>query len=126
MSKHILVVEDEEILRFTFTEFLSSDGYKVTGAKDYDEALHSINLAIRLDPAASSLHASKGYILSCRGEHDEAVASYSEAIQSNATDAMLRHAHLERAASYRHLGLEAKAEEDERAAAELWRRLTVE
>ena len=35
----ILVVDDEESIRFTFDSFLSDEGYEVTTAADYDEAM---------------------------------------------------------------------------------------
>ncbi len=37
--KRILVVDDEESIRFTFENFLSEAGYAVNTAKDYEEAL---------------------------------------------------------------------------------------
>ena len=37
--KRILVVDDEESIRFTFEDFLSEAGYAVDTARDYDEAL---------------------------------------------------------------------------------------
>jgi PAS domain S-box-containing protein len=39
----ILLIEDEEILRFTFKSFLSKEGYKVVSAEDYDSALEIIS-----------------------------------------------------------------------------------
>jgi PAS domain S-box-containing protein len=39
MAEKILVVDDEESIRFTFDIFLSEDGYKVTTAENYDDAL---------------------------------------------------------------------------------------
>ncbi|MCA9080019.1 MAG: sigma-54-dependent Fis family transcriptional regulator, partial [Planctomycetaceae bacterium] len=36
---HVLIVEDEEIIRNTLSEFLASEGYEVVGAKTVDEAL---------------------------------------------------------------------------------------
>jgi len=39
MDEKILVVDDEESIRYTFNIFLSEAGYAVTGAADYDEAL---------------------------------------------------------------------------------------
>jgi len=38
----ILLIEDEEILRFTFKSFLSREGYEVITAEDYDAALKVI------------------------------------------------------------------------------------
>ena len=38
MESQILVVDDEESIRYTFNEFLSEQGYAVTCAASYDEA----------------------------------------------------------------------------------------
>lgn len=38
----ILVIDDEENLRFTFNRFLSKEGYEVVEAKDYEEAITSL------------------------------------------------------------------------------------
>ncbi len=42
MESKILVVDDEESIRYTFESFLSDDGYDVSTAKDYDEAMAAI------------------------------------------------------------------------------------
>ncbi len=42
MSSKILVIDDEEPLRFTFEKFLLSEGYEVTGASEYNEAMSFI------------------------------------------------------------------------------------
>jgi PAS domain S-box-containing protein len=42
MSVRILVIDDEESIRFTFENFLSGEGYSVATAKDYEEALSRI------------------------------------------------------------------------------------
>lgn len=39
MPPHILVVDDEESIRYTFNHFLSDEGYTVSGAADCDEAI---------------------------------------------------------------------------------------
>jgi PAS domain S-box-containing protein len=39
MPPHILVVDDEESIRYTFSHFLSAEGYTVSGAADCDEAI---------------------------------------------------------------------------------------
>ena len=39
MKAKILVVDDEESIRFTFNIFLSEDGYEVGTAAGYEEAL---------------------------------------------------------------------------------------
>jgi PAS domain S-box-containing protein len=39
----VLVIDDEESIRFTFESFLSDEGYAVITAKDYDEALNRIS-----------------------------------------------------------------------------------
>ena len=39
MPPHILVVDDEESIRYTFRHFLSAEGYTVSDAADCDEAL---------------------------------------------------------------------------------------
>ncbi len=39
----ILIIEDEEILRFTFKSFLTKRGYEVDTAENYDEALNVIS-----------------------------------------------------------------------------------
>ncbi len=39
MPPHVLVVDDEESIRYTFQLFLSDEGYKVTSAADFDEAI---------------------------------------------------------------------------------------
>ena len=36
-KKKILIIDDEESIRFTFESFLTDEGYEVTTAKDYDE-----------------------------------------------------------------------------------------
>jgi two-component system response regulator HydG len=43
MKTRILIVEDEEILRFTFKAFLSREGHAVITAKDYPSALKVIS-----------------------------------------------------------------------------------
>ncbi|MDT8316973.1 MAG: sigma 54-interacting transcriptional regulator [bacterium] len=40
--KSILIVDDEEILRFTFGEFLREGGYEISGAANYDDALKKL------------------------------------------------------------------------------------
>ncbi len=45
MGPKILVVEDEDVLRFTFTEFLSDEGYEVEGADSYESAFALVNQA---------------------------------------------------------------------------------
>ena len=42
MKAKILVVDDEESIRYTFWFFLSEEGYGVTGAANYDEAVSLI------------------------------------------------------------------------------------
>jgi len=37
----VLVIEDEEVLRLTFSEFLAGEGYDVVVADNYDEAVAS-------------------------------------------------------------------------------------
>ena len=39
----ILIIEDEEILRFTFKSFLTKHGYEVDTAENYDEAINVIS-----------------------------------------------------------------------------------
>ena len=39
MQPHILVVDDEESIRFTFDAFLTEEGYAVSTAADYDEGI---------------------------------------------------------------------------------------
>ena len=39
MQPHILVVDDEESIRYTFEAFLSEEGYTVSSAADYDEGI---------------------------------------------------------------------------------------
>ncbi len=43
MKNRILIIEDEEILRFTFKSFLSKDGHDVITAEDYHSALKVID-----------------------------------------------------------------------------------
>lgn len=43
MKVNILIVDDEESIRFTVKEFLLQDGYKVFTAEGYDEAIKIIN-----------------------------------------------------------------------------------
>ncbi len=43
MQYKILIIEDEEILRFTFKSFLSKEGYEVQTAEDYSSALKFIS-----------------------------------------------------------------------------------
>ena len=42
MRAKILVVDDEESLRYTFNSFLSDEGHEVSTAENYDEALEQI------------------------------------------------------------------------------------
>ena len=42
MKAKILVVDDEDSIRFTFNIFLSEDGYEVSTAASYDEAMAQI------------------------------------------------------------------------------------
>ena len=39
MAEKILVVDDEESIRFTFTVFLSDEGYEVTTAENFNQAM---------------------------------------------------------------------------------------
>ena len=43
MNKRILIIDDEEGIRFTFEKFLKAKGYEVDTAKDFDEALDRIS-----------------------------------------------------------------------------------
>jgi two-component system response regulator HydG len=43
MAKEILVVDDEESIRYTFNIFLSEEGYQVSCAENYDEAVACLN-----------------------------------------------------------------------------------
>lgn len=43
MSPRILIIDDEEGIRFTFNKFLSAKDYKVSTAKDFDEAIKCIS-----------------------------------------------------------------------------------
>jgi PAS domain S-box-containing protein len=43
MGNKILVVDDEESIRFTFESFLTDEGHEVTTAKDYHEAIQKIS-----------------------------------------------------------------------------------
>ena len=43
MKPQILVIDDEESIRFTLDTFLSEEGYAVTTASNYDEAISCIN-----------------------------------------------------------------------------------
>jgi PAS domain S-box-containing protein len=40
---HILVIDDEESIRFTFDRFLSDEGHQVATAHDYDDAISKIS-----------------------------------------------------------------------------------
>ena len=42
MKPEILVIDDEESLRYTFSCFLSREGYNVTAAENYDEGIEKI------------------------------------------------------------------------------------
>ncbi len=42
-TPRVLIVEDEAVLRLTFGEFLSSEGYEVHTAEDYEEALSHLD-----------------------------------------------------------------------------------
>ncbi len=42
MNERILVIDDEESIRFTFESFLLEEGYEVATAADYDQALEQI------------------------------------------------------------------------------------
>ena len=50
MEAKILVVDDEESIRYTFDVFLSEKGHAVSSAASYDEALQSANSVLELDP----------------------------------------------------------------------------
>ena len=39
MPPHILVVDDEESIRYTFQHFLTEQGYTVSCAADYEEGI---------------------------------------------------------------------------------------
>ena len=41
----ILIVDDEESIRFTLEEFFSEEGYEVATAEDYDEAMKIIDVS---------------------------------------------------------------------------------
>ncbi|MBI5665953.1 MAG: sigma 54-interacting transcriptional regulator [Nitrospirae bacterium] len=43
MNARILIIDDEEGIRFTFKKFLSSENYAVATAKDFDEAIEHIS-----------------------------------------------------------------------------------
>lgn len=43
MKARILIIDDEEGIRFTFNKFLSSENYEVSTAKDFDEAVEHIS-----------------------------------------------------------------------------------
>ena len=43
MTKEILVVDDEESIRYTFNFFLSEEGYQVSCAENYDEGVACLN-----------------------------------------------------------------------------------
>ncbi len=43
MKPRILVIDDEESIRFTLDIFLSDEGYEVTTASNHDEAISCIN-----------------------------------------------------------------------------------
>lgn len=43
MNRKILIIDDEESIRFTFENFLSDEGYTVETAQNYDEALSKIS-----------------------------------------------------------------------------------
>ena len=40
----ILIIDDEESIRFTLKEFYSEEGYEVTTAEDYDGAMNIIDV----------------------------------------------------------------------------------
>ena len=42
MNEKILVIDDEEGIRFTFDAFLSEGGYEVSTAESYDKAMEAI------------------------------------------------------------------------------------
>lgn len=41
----ILIIDDEESIRFTLEEFFSDEGYEVSTAQDYDEAMETIDMS---------------------------------------------------------------------------------
>jgi two-component system response regulator HydG len=43
MKARILIIDDEEGIRFTFKKFLTAKGYEVSTAKDFDEAIECIS-----------------------------------------------------------------------------------
>lgn len=43
MKERILIIDDEENIRFTFEDFLLDMGYEVATSQDYDDALAKID-----------------------------------------------------------------------------------
>ncbi|RJQ49586.1 MAG: response regulator [Nitrospiraceae bacterium] len=43
MNTHILVIDDEESIRYTFENFLKEAGYRVTVVREYSEALRLLD-----------------------------------------------------------------------------------
>lgn len=43
MKNKVLIVDDEESIRFTFESFLAEEGHEVFTARDYDEAIHMVS-----------------------------------------------------------------------------------
>ena len=43
MKAKILVIDDEEGIRFTFSKFLSTQNYEVTTAQDFNDAIACIS-----------------------------------------------------------------------------------
>jgi PAS domain S-box-containing protein len=43
MSARILIIDDEEGIRFTFNKFLSAENYEVSAVKDFDEAMDALS-----------------------------------------------------------------------------------
>ena len=51
----ILVVDDEESIRFTFRSFLTEEGYEIVTAKNYEEAVTLLAEAT-FDPVIHRYH----------------------------------------------------------------------
>ena len=124
MSSRILVVDDEESIRFTFNAFLSDAGYSVELAESLEEALERIELeafdAIFLDillgrdsgikvlQASREIHPNVPVIMATGAPE---ISTAAEAVRLGAFDYITKPIHQEVLLRHAHLGRVQRAEQ---------------